>query len=175
MQTVQSCFSYLLIPWTKCCLMGNTDNKLSLLILECSKTPIEINGSSGYIKKITFKTYLHLCSLFSIQSSLAQPVSPHEWLLLFWGFFHLGWGWWQNRTQSRAPCVKWGISQTLLAWNMFWKKKGQSKNVLNFYPLDVSISLEMISVHTETCRGFKLNTQETYSVCSSSFCSHSFS
>lgn len=51
--------------------MGNTGNKLSLLILECSKTPIEINGSSGYIKKITFKTYLHLCSSFSIWSSLA--------------------------------------------------------------------------------------------------------
>lgn len=66
----------------------------------------------------------------------------------------------QNTKQSsmRDPCVQWGISQPLLAWNTFLKNKGQSKKALNIYPLEMSISLEMISVHTEPCRGFKLST-----------------
>lgn len=102
-------------------------------------------------------------SVYYFQSSLV-------WLRLLvlmngclcFGFFSFGLGVVakQNTKQSsvRDPCVKWDISQPLVAWNMFLKNKGQSKKVLNFYPLDMSISLEMISVHTETCRGFKLST-----------------
>lgn len=62
-----------------------------------------------------------------------------------------------KRSSVTERCVKWGISQALPPCSVFLKNVGQV--MLNFYPLDMSISLQMISVHRETHSGFKPNTK----------------
>lgn len=141
MQTVQSCFSYLLIQCTECCLeiiTGNTDNKLSLLFLGCSKAPIKSSGRSGCIKKklhsqLTciaggcFQTSLVWIRLLVLMNGCLQELNGFSFFIWFVGGVFLVVGREQKTKHSSMtdPCVKWGISLTLPACSMFLKNMGQ--------------------------------------------------